>query len=71
MKIPSNILDKVDKATAGLTHGIVTISCHIRDAKPKYKFVHEEWIVDSEEKSTGDDPKPKGKRLRGLPVEKR
>jgi len=61
MKIPSKIIQKVEKATLGLQHGIVSLSLHIRDGKPRYKFVHEEWIMDGEEPSTHDDFKPKVK----------
>ena len=61
MKIPSNIIQKVEKATLGLQHGIVSLSLHIRDGKPRYKFVHEEWIIEGEDPSAHDDFKPKRK----------
>ena len=44
LKIPNDIVGDLENEAAGLEHGIVTLSIHIRDGHPRYVISRERSI---------------------------
>ena len=45
MKIPTELIEEFEKETIGLSHGIVSLSLHLRDGKPRYVISKEKSIL--------------------------
>ncbi|GEM_PF-6726429 len=49
MKLPTSIINKIESEAAGLSHGIITVSIHIRDKKlSRYVLIKEESFLTSD-----------------------
>jgi hypothetical protein len=48
MKIPPEVLERIQNTASGLQHGNVTLTIYIRDGQPRYKWGYEEWLNEFE-----------------------
>jgi transposase-like protein len=55
MIITKKILKKVELTAQRIEHGIITLSIHIRDRRPRCKLCQEEWLDNNEELATHNE----------------
>ena len=55
MIIAPEVLVKLEQANVGLKHGVISLSIHVRDGQPRYKFAYEEWIIIGDDQPTRND----------------
>ena len=54
MKMPVEIIDKFEKAAAGLAYGNVVLTLSVKQGKPRYVIAREESFIPAE----GEQSKP-------------